>query len=475
MDGTTILLVFAVAHVVGFFTSIEALLSVRTPQGAIAWVLSLNLLPAVALPAYWIFGRSRFRGYIVLRRSEDEAIRELAENVRAAVAPFVPELLGDSGRIRATEGLAEMPFVGGNEVELLIDGDATFDSILAGIARAQDYVLFQFFIVKDDRIGRVLRDRLVEAAQTGVRVSFLYDEVGSHQLPRAFLDHLRAAGVDVRAFHSTRGTGNRLQLNFRNHRKIVVVDGHEGWVGGHNVGDEYLGRDPKFGHWRDTHVRVVGPAVLGMQWSFLEDWHWATGGEEIELSWEPKPAPKGDVSVLNLPSGPADELETASLMFQHAIHAATDRIWIASPYFIPDEGVLAALQLARLRGVDVRVLIPEHPDHLLVYLAAFAFVGKMLDSGVKVYRYQDGFMHGKAFLVDDFVGAIGTANLDNRSFRLNFEITTIVLGLPFAREVEAMFEVDFEKSIPMTRAGLDARPFWFRAAARAAYLTAPLL
>jgi cardiolipin synthase len=366
-----------------------------------------------------------------------------------------------------------MPFVGNNHVELLIDGQRTFESIFHGIDQARSYILIQFFIVKDDRIGRELQERLMKKAREEVRVYFLYDEVGSHRLSRSYLDPLRDSGVDVRSFQSTRGAGNRFQLNFRNHRKVVVVDGKDGWVGGHNVGDEYLGRDSKIGPWRDTHVRMIGPAVLGLQLSFLEDWNWAAD-ERLELSWAPEPAPTGSMAVLNLPSGPADALETASLMFQHAIHSARERIWIASPYFVPDEGVIGALHLATLRGVDVRILIPDNPDHLVVYLSAFAFVGEMLDSGVEIFRYEKGFLHQKTFLVDDVVAGVGTANLDNRSFRLNFEITAIVADRSFAGQLEQMFLADFQRSRRMTRDELNAKPYWFRAAARAAYLTAPV-
>jgi cardiolipin synthase A/B len=293
-------------------------------------------------------------------------------------------------------------------------------------------------------------------------------------LPNAYLDELVAAGVDVRRFHSTRGSGNRFQLNFRNHRKIVVADGRIGWVGGLNVGDEYLGRDPRLGEWRDTHLVMEGPATLCLQLSFVEDWYWASS-ELLELDWIPAPVAGDGVPVLVLPSGPADRFETASLMVQHAIHSATRRLWISSPYFVPDEGVIAALKLAALRGVDVRILIPERPDNLLAYFAAYAFIGPLLEAGVEVHRYQAGFLHGKAMLIDSLASAVGTVNLDNRSFRLNFEITAWVMDHSFALQMEHMFNADFARSRRMTRADVVERPLWFRAASRAAYLTAPIL
>ncbi len=461
-----------VAHALGLATALAALMSTRTAQGTIAWIISLLTFPYVAVPAYWVFGRSKFKGYVTARRGESVAFHKALEGVAERLQPLHATLPDDAGRVQAVELLAQMPFTRGNAVELLVDGDATFNSIFAGIASAREYVLVQFYIVKDDDLGRELQRRLIEKAREGVTVYFLYDEIGSAALPRTYTQELRAAGVGVSAFQSSRGTGNRFQINFRNHRKIVVVDGAVGWVGGHNVGDEYMGRDPRFGHWRDTHMRIAGTAVLGLQLSFLEDWHWAQD-RILELSWDAKPAENG-AAVLILPSGPADRVETASLMFQHAIHSAAKRVWIASPYFVPDEAVTGALQLAALRGVDVRVLIPDKPDHLLVYYAAFAFARAMLENGIQLCRYGPGFLHQKTFLIDDRVSGIGTANLDNRSFRLNFEVTAITVDERFASKVEQMFVDDFSSATTMSVADLDALPWWKQAAARAAYLTAPV-
>jgi cardiolipin synthase len=263
-------------------------------------------------------------------------------------------------------------------------------------------------------------------------------------------------------------------LNFRNHRKVVVVDGRAAWIGGHNVGDEYLGRDPRFGRWRDTHLRIEGPAALAVQVSFAEDWHWATNQTIPDLVWNPTPAGEGDTTVLIVPTGPADKLETAGLMFTHAINSAHTRIWIASPYFVPDDAVLAALQLAGLRGVDVRILIPDRPDHLLVYLAAFSYFDEASETGVRFYRYTDGFLHQKVMLIDDQVATVGTANFDNRSFRLNFEITGVVADAAFAAQVERMLTEDFAHAREMTEADVSKRSFWFKLGTRIARLTSPV-
>ncbi|MGB5811674.1 MAG: cardiolipin synthase, partial [Polyangiales bacterium] len=395
--------------------------------------------------AYWVLGRTKFQGYVSARRDVDVRNEHLERDAVDRVAQYRVEAPARHEAAHAAEALAGMPVLGRNRVDLLIDGHATFDSIVAGIDDAQDYILFQFFIVKDDGLGRRIQEHLIARANAGVAVYFIYDEVGSHGLPTRYLDELRAAGVRVSEFNTRKGRGNRFQINFRNHRKVVVVDGKYGWIGGHNVGDEYLGKG-EFGHWRDTHVRIEGPAVLKAQVSFCEDWAWATG-EIPPLDWVPHPASDGsDDAVLIIPTGPSDELETASLMFVHAIHSARHRIWIASPYFVPDEAVMVALQLAGLRGVDVRVLIPDNPDHLLVYLAAFSYFDQAGQTGVKFYRYLDGFLHEKAMLIDDGVATIGTANFDNRSFRLNFEITAAVSNPTFVAKVERMFETDFESA-----------------------------
>lgn len=463
-----------VAHTLGILSSIDALMSTRTAPGAVAWIVSLSTFPYAAVPAYWVFGRNRFNGYVIGRRADDSRLyRDLAQKM-SHVDDYATALPARQQELQVLERLAKLPLLGGNQAELLIDGEAAFDSMLAGIDAAERYLLVQFYIVRDDALGRELKRRLEARARSGVKVHFLYDEIGSYRLPRRYLAELRAAGVEVRPFHSTQGSGNRFQLNFRNHRKIIVADGQHGWVGGFNVGDEYLGRNPRIGPWRDTHMKLSGPAVFSLQLSFLEDWHWASG-EILDFDWQPATAAGNGVPVLMLPSGPADTFETASLMVQHALAAARQRAWIASPYFVPDESVLNALKLAALRGVDVRVLIPERPDNLLTWLAAYAFVGPLLEAGVRIHRYQAGFLHGKTMLIDDGASAVGTVNLDNRSFRLNFEITAWVLDEDFGRDMAAMFEADFARSREMTLTEVLEQPWWFRAASRAAHLTAPVL
>jgi len=463
-------LFFFLTHVLGIFTSFHALMGTRTPQGAIAWIVSLNTIPVVSVPAYWVFGRDRFHGYATLRQTIESSHSKEVNTLKKYVSDYVENTEHPS--LRAAEKLSKLPFFNSNSVELLIDGKETFPSIFEGIDNAEEYILVQFYIVRDDELGRKLKEKLIAKARAGLKVWFLYDEIGSFGIDD-YLKDLENAGVKVTSFHSTRGGGNRFQLNFRNHRKIVVVDGKSGWVGGLNVGNEYLGNDPEYPNWRDTHMKITGPSALQLQLSFIEDWHWAKD-EEIKLNWTPTPAKSGNANVLIFPTGPADRLESCSLMYQQAIHSAQKRIWIASPYFVPDASVMDALHLATLRGVEVKILIPERPDNLLVYYSAYAFIDELIESGIQIYRYQPGFLHEKVFLVDDDLAGVGTANFDNRSFRLNFEVTALVLDTEFVKKVEAMFQADFKRSRIMTKDSLESKPYWFKVLSRASYLTAPI-
>jgi cardiolipin synthase len=455
----------------GMVSAVMALMSSRTSQGAVAWIISLLTFPYVALPAYWFFGRPRFYGYVSARGERDSVLRRVLARYRANMMPFC--VISANADIRAVEQLAMMPLTQGNQAELLVDGEVTFESLFSGIDRAESYVLLQFFIVRNDALGRQLQRHLQKAANRGVRVYFLYDEVGSRKLNEGFLRDLQSAGVEVSAFRSSRGFKHRFQLNFRNHRKVAVMDGKEGWVGGFNVGVEYLGNHPRHGAWRDTHLKLAGPSVMGLQEAFWEDWHWATG-EVINLTWQPETITASNHHVVIVPSGPADCLDTASLLVQNMIHSAQERLWVTSPYFVPDQGVQDALRLAAMRGVDVRVMIPEHPDHLLVFLSAFSFLPDMLQAGVKIYRYLPGFMHQKIILVDNEAASVGTVNLDNRSFRLNFEITAFIPSADFAAEVRLMLEKDFAQCRRVSLDEIQQRPLWQKVISRAAYLTSPV-
>ena len=419
-----------VVYLLGFLSAIDAIMNTRTPQGATAWVFALATIPLVAIPLYFVLGRSKFDDYTEALRDFDV---QISDGVRGAEhGPLKPFLVGhdqrdtrERGEMRAFDQMSTVPFTTGNAVELLINGDETFEALFAGIDAAERYVLAQFYTIHDDRIGTQFKERLIAAAQRGVRVRLMYDSVGSIKLPRSYKRDLEAAGVTVCRFTGPRNWLKRLRLNFRNHRKIVVVDGVKAYAGGLNVGDEYLSRDPDIGHWRDTHLALEGPVVQGLQLSFARDWFYGTREELDGLRWTPTAAESDDATALVLASGPADELETCGLLYAHTIESAEERVWIATPYFVPDGRVLGALQLAALRGVDVRILMPRTSDSVFFKWVPYAYLDEVTRAGVRVFLYEDGFMHQKVAVVDRDFAAVGTANFDNRSFRLNFEATVV--------------------------------------------------
>jgi cardiolipin synthase len=459
-------------YAVGVLHMVHALMHVRTSQGAIAWVLSLLMVPFVAIPLYWLLGRRRFSREVGGRRAKDSRLAALAVGMMERLRRYEVDIPDDDAFERAARILGGLPFTRGNRLELLIDGEETFDNIFETIRSAKRHLCVNFFIVKSDTLGIRFQQALIERARAGVRVFFLFDEFGSYKLPRRYLRELKAAGVECHSFGVNRFWWSRLQLNFRNHRKIVVADGEVALIGGLNVGDEYLGRDARFGGWRDTHLAMRGPVVQAVQLVFLEDWFWASNSMP-ELDWETRLEEADQIAAV-IPTGPADPADSWQLVVAEAANTSRQKLWIASPYFVPDEGVLTALQAAAIRGVDVRILIPERADHLLVWLSAFSYFEESIPYGVRIFRYQRGFLHQKVMLVDHRLATVGSANLDNRSFRLNFEITGFSPDPAFVDAVARMLEADFEASVEARVEDFSAKPFLFRAACRVARLMAPI-
>jgi len=467
--GLGILVTF---YLLGIAHILHALMNVRTSQGAIAWVVSLISVPFFAMPLYWLLGRTKFSGYVRARRGNDAELRKLAADMHDRLRGYAVDLPAEDVFERAAEELGGLPFTRGNELELLIDGQDTFRRLFEEIAGAKETICVNFYIVKNDKVGGKFQQALIEKARQGVRVYFLFDEIGSHKLSSTFLGEMRNAGVECESFGANRHWWSRLQMNFRNHRKIVVIDGAMAFIGGLNVGDEYLGRNKKFGDWRDTHLLLKGPAVEAVQLVFMEDWYWAC--EKVpHLFWRQEALPANQTAAI-IPTGPADPVDSWQLLVAEAANTARKRLWIASPYFVPDEGVMTALQLAALRGVDVRILLPDRADHILVWLSSFSYYDQSIPYGVRLFRYKRGFLHQKVMLIDSRMATIGTANLDNRSFRLNFEITAFVSDEKFIGEVSDMLETDFANSTEVKVEEFTQKPFLFRAVCRAARLLAPV-
>ena len=467
-------LVTVIVHGLGIIAAAHAVMVVRSSRGAVAWGISLITFPWLAIPLYLVLGKNEFLAYAQALQAAYREQYQLVSRVYSNILEFKAVL---PSKFEALEKLTEvctpLPFTMGNELELLINGQQTYSEMLGAIAEAQDYILLQSYIIHRDRIGNEFKQALIDKAKQGVRIKLLYDKIGSRKLSRKYLKSLRQHGIEVKGFGSTRRKGNRFQINFRNHRKILIVDGRVAFMGGLNIGDEYLGKDSHFGSWRDTHLKIQGAAVQCLQSVFLGDWYWVTR-KIPQVCWQVQQQSRNQTALI-LPTGPADRLDNCNLFFLNLIERSQNRIWIASPYFVPDNSIVNALKLAALRGVDVRIILPDRPDHLTVYLCSFSYYTELQAVGIKLYRYQSGFMHQKVILIDDDIAGVGTVNLDNRSFFLNFEVMTFSLDSHFVPEVETMLKEDLSSSGLIDFNTYPKKPFWFKLAARVSRLLAPIL
>lgn len=462
-------------HLLGFISSVRAILQSRTAQGAIAWVISLNTLPLLSVPLFWIFGRNKFAGYVEAWRQNSHRTQHEIDQVSEQLQPFFVDTPQHFPEYEALKSLARYPFVSGNQAELLYDGEQTYQSMEAGIDAAQQYILFQFYALNDDEAGNRFFTKLLAKAQAGIAVYILFDTFGSSAIPKQWRDKLKGHDLMMLPFNNQQGPQNPFKLNFRNHRKLMVVDGQRAWLGGINIGDNYLGKHARLTPWRDTHLQIAGPVVLAAQTLFFSDWHWASGVFLSELNWRPHPVAGGDKNILLLGTGPADPQETASLFMTNLINMARQRIWIASPYFIPDEASMAALRLALLKKIEVRILTPVLNDSYLVQHAAHVYLSELARLGAIIHFYEEGFMHQKVMLVDDQLSVVGTINFDNRSFRLNFEVAALIADQGFAQRVEAMLLQDFEQASVVRDEYLSQRALLERLKAKSAVLLAPIL
>lgn len=458
----------------GIALAMRAILIARTPQSAIAWAGVLLVLPIIGIPLFLVFGESRFAGYKLASAVSSGPLHDAMQAIIRHLDGYKTTFRGIFNEpSRMAGNLSRLPATGSNHVQLLIDGAATFDSIFQSIDEATESIWLQFFIIHDDRLGRTLSDKLICAARRGVQCRVLYDQVGSKSLASSWAENLRREGIAVEPFVTNRQFGRNFQINFRNHRKLVITDSRVAFLGGLNIGDEYMGWSRRFGPWRDTHIRIEGPAVAGFQLSFLEDWNYTT--DEIAPLRLPSPSLNrvGDATIFPIASGPAENWSICPAVYLSTIHCATRRLWIASPYFVPSSPLFYAICHAAIRGVDVRIILPRMADHILPWLSSFTYYPKLREAGVKVWRYEPGFMHQKVLLADDDMVLVGSINFDYRSFMLNFELSAAVQDKKFAADVESMFLADFDRSRPENLRAFEDGSLLFRLKCRAAALMSP--
>ena len=429
-----------------------------------AWLLVLILLPGVGFILYLLVGKGINSSKIFdLKEQERLGINQLAEIQKeqweknrlifagekiSAGNMELPRLFLDIDQAILTEH---------NYVEILTDGTEKFKVLLDDIRHAQNHVHIEYYTFYNDQIGNQVRAALEEVARRGVEVRVIYDSFGSRGTTHQYFKRLEALGGRAEPFFGTKKAPiHSPRLNYRDHRKIVVIDGRIGYIGGFNIGDQYLGRKPKFGYWRDTHLRVQGNAVIALQSRFLMDWNATVKNtrHNQQVSYQDQYFPLisnvGHTSMQIVSSGPDSEKEAIKLGYFKMINNARKYIYIQTPYLIPDDAIIEALMVAQMSGVEVRIMIPAFPDHPFVYRATEYYAKHLTDLGIKVYKYHHGFLHAKTVVVDDQVASVGSANLDFRSFKLNFEANAFLYGEQFAHQLKTIFEKDQEQAVLLT-------------------------
>ncbi len=456
-------LVFALLILHAASVALAILSERREPAATVAWLMTVIFLPVIGVALYYAMARTRFRRRFRQRtKANEQADEALSMYVQQRLSDFDETMLAG---LRSTQrGLVALaansaqfrsggPAFAGNAVQLYVDPADKFDALKDAIRSAQSHIHLEYYIFRGDGIGAEIRDLLVERANAGVEVRILVDGIGSLRTYRAdFFDPLKQAGGQMAVFLPIRFARVLERVNFRNHRKIVVIDGQVGFVGGMNIGDEHLGKSRRIGKWHDSHVRICGPAVAELQRIFLTDWLFATNQTLADLRFFPEvksvgpDEPAGGALVQIVSSGPDCRWPTIQQLFFQAITGAARQVLIASPYFVPDESLLAALETAALRGLDVRVLLPARSDQLIVTSAARSYYEELLEAGVRIFEYRDGFLHAKTLAVDGHYGSVGSANMDVRSFSLNFEVSAFIHSEAFAKELHRQFERDMRCS-----------------------------
>lgn len=441
----TLISIFSTLSVISI--SLIIFMENRNPSSTMAWILLLALLPVVGLPLYFLFGQNVFkrRKYDKKAMVDQQAYERIdndalqAEEALSGFSPTQQRLL------RLSRRLAHAPISLATETHILTNGEETFSAMLSELQKARHHIHMEYYIFRDDDIGTSIQRILIAKAREGVKVRFLYDAVGSMHLSKAFLKEMKDAGVEVVAYGGARILFFSSRVNYRNHRKIVVVDGGTGFIGGLNVGDEYLSRNKTYGFWRDTHMIVKGEAVRTLQIIFLQDWMHMTGEKIMDPAYlSPDPEPRSDGAVHIIASGPDNERRALKNLFFAMITSARKSVWLATPYFIPDQDILTALRMAALSGLDVRILFPARPDKWLPFLASHSYFPSLLEVGAKIYEYERGFLHSKLLIVDGEMATIGTANMDMRSFHLNFEVNALLVRTESVKRMVADYERDLQ-------------------------------
>ena len=483
-DQAAVTTIAVLLYFINFLLTVSLIfLERRNAQSVWAWVLVLFFIPFVGFMLYMLFGRTIYR----------QQIFKLDEEDKVGLEHLVSEQLEEiqKGRLTLSSPVAEkhkklvhmllynnQSFVtSNNSVETYTNMNDKFDQMIKDIEAAEDHIHFQYYIFKLDGIGNRLYKALLKKQKEGVSVRILYDDIGSRSLSLKNFTDIKEHGGLVEAFFPSKLPLVNPRINNRNHRKIVVIDGRIGYIGGSNVGDEYIGLDPKMGAWRDTHLRIEGNAVKSLQLRFMLDWnsHDTRNNMKHEDRYFPEIFSVGDITMQIASSGPDEDYQQIKYGYLKMINSAKKEIYIQSPYFIPDQSIMEALKITLLSGVKVKIMIPSFPDHPFVYWATYSNVATLMYMGAEVYMYQPGFLHQKVFVIDDEIVSIGTTNVDNRSFILNFEVNAFIYNTEEAIKSRKIFENDIQHCEILTIEKYEARGNWIKLKEGLANLIEPIL
>lgn len=458
----------AVLSVIGYLLTLilvpVALLTKKSqPVSTVAWIMAIVVMPYVGALLFVIFGINRVGKRLRGRKAATELVSRTLPQLARHHHLHQDNLNDTQTELRRlAERISGTHATVGNRIQLLIDAGQTFVEIFEAIQAARSSIHLEYYIWQPDRLGTRLRDLLIEKAKSGVCVRFLYDAMGSSRLTHRFLYPMLDSGIKVATFVPGQSFRERWSFNLRSHRKIVIVDGQVAFTGGMNVGDEYLGQDPFFGHWRDTHLRLHGPTVLQLQEVFVIDWKYATGDELTHDDFFPQPELVGNVCAQIVSDGPDDEEDVLHTLVFAAINSARSHVTIATSYFVPTPPLVCALQSAAQKGIKTRVLISGPKTYWTTLRAARSYYDSLLLAGVEIYEYQAGQLHSKTVTVDSCWSMVGTPNIDARSLYLNFEVAAIMYDRNLAEQLEFQFAEDIKLAKQIELIEWNKRSNWDR-------------
>ncbi|MGL6200368.1 MAG: cardiolipin synthase [Lachnospiraceae bacterium] len=455
----------------------------RKPATVWTWLLVLYFIPVLGFGLYLILGQDHRKSRMFRKKEIEEelkfAVRRQEESLSRNQMHFHDEQMQRfQGLMLYNLNAAESVLTDNNDVRIYTDGLQKFEALAEEMERARKYIHIQYYIIRNDAVWQRLLAVMIRKAQQGVKVRVLYDSMGCRMMKKADWQRIREAGIEVGEFFPALFGKLHLRINYRNHRKIVVIDGRVGFLGGFNVGQEYVGEVPKFGYWRDTHICIEGAAVTSLAVRFVMDWNYATKQnlfQEDTLFEIPRYQREGKIPLQIISSGPDSLKQEVRNNYLKLINEARDHIYIQSPYFIPDETIITALIIAVQTGVEVKIMIPCKPDHPFVYWASYSYLGELLEAGAKCYVYENGFLHAKMVTIDGLVSCCGTANMDIRSFQLNFEVNATIYSAETTRELEQAFQQDLEAAAEINLAVYRKRSVKIRIKEQVCRLLSPIL